>query len=104
MITKRPQLNCRKICVFFVITFILLNILFSYQFIIENAHHDCSQDHCPICVQLEEAFQFIQSIRQVPVTSFLMTVLFLSAKWVSHATEHLCVNPTLISLKVELLN
>lgn len=104
MITKSPQINRRKVCVLFVITFILVNILFSYQFISENAHHDCSEEHCLICMQLEEASQFIQSIKHIPTASFLMTVLFLFTKWVSHATEHLRVNTTLISLKVELLN
>lgn len=104
MATQKFQLDSKKISIFFALALILVNILFSYQFITENAHHTCSEEHCPICVQLEEALQFIQSIKCIPTTPFLMTVLFLLIRWVPFAVQQLCPSRTLISLKVELLD
>lgn len=94
----------KKILAVLLVAFMLTGILFSYKFIIDNVHHDCTGENCPICLQIEEAVSFIQSIKYVPILSFLMAVLFLFTKREAHETKHIYVRNTLISLKVELLN
>ena len=104
MTGKKLQPNGKNICIIILIAVILANLLFSYQFITENAHHTCSEEHCSVCVQLEEAFHFIRSIKHVPSVPFLMAILCLLINWVPFAAQQPCPNRTLVSLKVELLN
>lgn len=94
----------RKAIAIVLVVFILLGVWFSYNFIIEEAHHKCTGQNCPICLQIDEAIQFISLIKFVPILPLIMVVLCIFAKWVAYETRHICVNDTLISLKVELLD
>lgn len=104
MMMKKNVLPETKVMAVLLAVFMLAGILFSYYFIIENTHHDCTGEKCPICLQIEEAVQFIQTMKYVPVLSFIMAVLCVFTKWVAHETRHIFVKQTLLSLKVELLD
>jgi hypothetical protein len=94
----------RKAIAIVLTVLMLIGILFSYHFIIEEAHHKCMGKQCPICAQIDDSIQFIMSIKFVPILPFIVAVLFMFAKWVAHKAKYICVNDTLISLKVELLD
>ena len=84
--------------------FLLAGIFGSYCYIVNNAHHNCIGDNCPICVHIVEAAQFISNIKSVPVVSFAMAVLCVLVCMKAVAFDGLSVCNTLISRKVELLN
>lgn len=79
-------------------------LLFSYDYIIENAHHHCSGEDCPICMEIEAAVQFVSNIRFIPLLSFIMAVLCVFTRVFASIENHIGVKQTLITLKVELLN
>lgn len=104
MVTEKESANNRKIIAVLLAGFLLTGLLFSCCFLIENMNHDCMGENCPICLQMEEAVHFIQSMKCISVLSFFMVVLFLFTKWAAHEIKQICVSHTLISLKVEFLN
>lgn len=79
-------------------------ILLSYDYIIEETHHDCSGRECPICMQLEEAVQFLSTIKFVPVVPYIVAAFLVCMKKDRVQKENENRNNTLITLKVELLN
>lgn len=96
--------GANKVIAIMLIAFLAFGILFSYDYIIENAHHDCSGADCSVCTQIREAVQFISGIRFVPVRSFMMAFFYVSALGIASVKNHIGVKNTLITLKVELLN
>lgn len=93
-----------KIVVLLLAALTLFVTFASYQIIVEKAHHECTGENCSVCIQLDEAASYLKSLKYVPVLSFLTTILCIVTKWVSHKAHNACVNRTLISLKVEMLN
>ena len=84
--------------------FLLIGIFGSYCYIVDNAHHDCTGDNCPVCAHIAEACQFISNIKSVIVMPFIMAVLCVFAyRKVSDSDGRIVCN-TLISRKVELLD
>ncbi len=104
MIIRRSSFENKKSIAIVLVLLMLASILFSYYFIIENEHHDCIGESCPICLQIEEAIQFMQSIKYVPILAFIMVVQCLFIKWIPNKADQVYLKDTLISLKVELLN
>lgn len=93
----------KLIAIVALISFIA-GMLFSYDYIIENAHHHCSGEDCPICMEIEAAVQLVSSIRFIPILSFVMAVLCVFTRVIASVENHIGVKQTLITLKVELLN
>ena len=93
-----------RILAILIMMIFLLGIVFSYRFIIENAHHDCTGETCPICMEIEQAVQFVSHINAVHI--LLPFVSFLGVLALSCVTlkSQCCRNNTLIFLKVEMLN
>lgn len=87
-----------------VAVLLLLVILLSYGFIIENAHHNCTGEDCPVCMQLERAEQTVSGLKLISISSFLMVVICVFTQLCAILFESFCVKNTLISLKVELLD
>lgn len=83
---------------------LVAGMLFSYDYIIENAHHHCSGEDCPICMEIEAAVHFVSSLRVILMLSFVMAVLCVFTRVVTSVGNHAGVKQTLITLKVELLN
>lgn len=97
------KINNKVISLIFAISF-LASFLFSSEYLIENAHHDCSGADCPICMQLEVSEQLISSIR---IRSFMPVVLAVFCIFIQicvQEKENPCVENTLVTMKVELLN
>ena len=82
---------------------IVVGIFFCMNFIIENTHHDCTGEKCPICLELAQAVHFISNIRFIPMLSYFLTVL--SVFTLSRVLVEVLIlhNRTLISQKVELI-
>lgn len=82
---------------------LVVGIFFCMNFITENAHHDCTGEKCPICLELVQAVHFISNIRFIPVLSYFVAVL--SVYTLSRVVVQVLIlhNRTLISQKVELI-
>ena len=59
---------------------LVAGILLSYDYIIEETHHDCSGRECPICMQIKEAVQFLSTIKFVPVVPYIVAVFLVCLK------------------------
>ena len=94
----------KKIIAICMIAFLFFEILFSYDYMIEKAHHDCSGRDCPVCMQIERAAQFISSMKFIPVLPCIVAVFFTFLRKNFIKKEGNCKKNTLITLKVELLN
>lgn len=79
-------------------------VFFSYDFVIRNAHHDCSGEECPICIQMEAAVQFVSSIKIIPILSFVGIVLCVFLHKITPIEKVYGVTNTLVKMKVEFLN
>lgn len=93
-----------KILAIFLTVIILVSILHAHNFIIRNAHHTCTGENCPICLEMEQALQVISNFKFISILSVIMTILFtVMQSWVPQKVNTF-YKETLISLKVELLN
>lgn len=96
-------MNKKNIVATLMAVVLFLSVLFSYECVIENAHHDCVGDRCPICLEMSQAAHFLSSISIIPVLTCIGAFLCVLARSCA-GREHLCVlRHTLISLKVEML-
>lgn len=93
----------KSIVAILLVVSIFLGIFFAYSFIIENAHHDCNGEDCPICLEIKQAIQFISNVKFVPILSYIMTVLSVFTLIGVFMEKSNCKINTLITLKVELL-
>lgn len=83
---------------------IFVTVLFSYEYIAQNAHHNCSGEQCPVCVELAMAAQTISRLSVIPVLLFSMAVLCVYTLVHKGTVVRISVPKTLITLKVELLS
>lgn len=83
---------------------LLICLIFSYEYVVSNAEHDCSGKDCSVCIQLETAVHFISSIKTIPVLSSILIALCVFTQAYAIPGKSICIKNTLISLKVELLN
>lgn len=96
------KIRNRVLAILFV-ALLLVSILYSYEYIIEHARHECLGEECLICIQVEEAIQFITNLKYVPILSFIMAVFCVSKCFYRMAKKLFVLKQTLISLKVELV-
>lgn len=93
----------RRMISYFIILFILLNIVFCSNYIMKYAHHNCQNERCPICVELDYTIQSLTEVKLLLSSSFLgMAMCFMMTR-VFLANNQSSFNHTLVSLKVELL-
>jgi hypothetical protein len=85
--------------------FMTAMVLFSAAFIILQADHDCTGDeHCPICLQIHNAFSLLKPPDAVPIRTMVppgfwgCLVVFLRAGFFCGA------KPTTVMLKVRMNN
>ena len=93
-----------RIIAFMAAVILLVTVFFSYEYIIQNAHHNCSGEECTVCMELAMAAQTISHLKVIPVLSFSMTVLCVFTLVYTGITQTLSIPKTLITLKVELLD
>lgn len=92
----------KRISAIIMIALLFVTLLFSYTYITENEHHDCSGDKCPICMEIEAAMQTISGLKAVLTVPFIMALLCTFAHICTAIYYSDCTKDTLISLKVEL--
>ena len=93
-----------KIIAVLMVIIILATLFLSYNFILENTHHNCKGENCPICIQLEKAIQIISSFKWMPAISFVLLILWVFLKMCLSVEQNIYIKKTLVSLNVELLN
>lgn len=93
----------RVVAVVFVIFFVA-SILFSVNFSIENAHHKCTGDNCPICLEIAQAIQFVSNIKILPTMAIVLGIVGVVYFAIEQLVAQIDRTKTLITLKVELLN
>lgn len=87
-----------------LVAFMLIGILFSYYLMMEESHHDCVGENCPICKEIEQAIQFITHIEHLPSLLGVIVVPCLFLLLRRTVKKQKGKIQTLITLKVELLN
>lgn len=92
-----------RIFAFIMAVLLIATLLFSCTFILEKAHHDCTGDNCPICMEIKAAMQTISGFKALPVLAFVVSVLCVFTQAYTVKTHSDSVRNTLITLKVELL-
>lgn len=83
---------------------LLVTVFFSYDFVIRNAHHDCSGEECQICIQMEAAVQFVSNIKFISILSFFGIALCVFTHTITPIQKIFGVTNTLVKMKVEFLN
>ena len=83
---------------------ILATVLFSYAFLAENVHHDCTGETCGICLEMAMAAQTILGHKMISTMPLILAFLCVFTHICAVVTKSDCVRDTLITLKVELLN
>lgn len=81
-----------------------VTVLFCYQYMIQNAHHNCSGEDCPVCMELAMAAHTLSELKIIPILPLSMAVLCVFTLMYTNLNTILCVQQTLITLKVELLD
>lgn len=83
---------------------LIVMVIFSYHYVVSNAHHDCCGEECPICIQMESAVQFVSGIKFIPMLSFMGIVLCVFLHRITSIQKIYGVTNTLVKMKVEFLN
>lgn len=94
----------RKLFAVILAAIFFATILFSYFFIVEQIHHDCTGEDCPICMEIQAALQTISSIKILSTLPLILSVFYVITQLCMIISESNCVKDTLITLKVEFLN
>ena len=79
-------------------------IVLSYRFVIDNLHHDCQGEDCPICCEIEAALHMLSGIRMLPVVPLLVVALILCISICKSHWQIFFATSDLVSLKVEFLD
>lgn len=83
---------------------LFMTVILSCGYMLRHAHHNCTGEQCPICIQIEHAMQVLFNLKIMPdVTIYLITLCILMKFYVT-IKEARYIKHTLISLKVELLD
>lgn len=93
-----------KVFSLFVCLLLCAAIMFSYIFVSLEAHHDCIEEHCQICVVLHKCESIIRDITCTGIILALSIYIFLYSDRISNFSFKLNKADTLVSLKVMLLN
>ncbi|MFT3983592.1 MAG: hypothetical protein QM697_06775 [Lachnospiraceae bacterium] len=96
--------RANKVIAIMLVVFLSAGILFSYDYIVEHTHHNCSGTDCSVCIQIKEAVQFISGIRFAAVQTYMAAVLCIVVLGTASAKNHIDIKNTLVTLKVEMLN
>ncbi|MDR2191537.1 MAG: hypothetical protein LBO62_01465 [Endomicrobium sp.] len=80
----------------------ILSSMLSLSFIVIEAQHDCTEENCPICLQIEQTINALKQTSQVLFAA--LAVLFFAASFIFKnpflQKLHFFRRSTLISLKV----
>lgn len=82
----------------------LITMLYSMFFIAQNTHHDCTNENCPICEQLQMAESMVQRVSAVILVVVSSIFVYILANNFKYVYEHIITFISPIKLKVKLLN
>lgn len=96
----------RKIIIALIMSFLIVStIIFSYSFFIKRAHHDCTGEGCPICMEIGIAVQTLADLKlMVSIVPFVTAFLCVFMLYYIVYSIKISTRDTLITLKVELLD
>jgi hypothetical protein len=89
-----------------VLCFCLVAIFtFSLSYITTHEHHDCSGEHCPVCVAIQAAQNVLKTLTALAAVSVLTAILALQhIGWLDRVQSFEIPLQTLQTLKVQLNN
>lgn len=94
----------RVIAILLCIIIVAAPIL-SYVYIIKETNHECIDESCPLCLQINYMVQIIQQYHSfTSKVSFVMALLCISTIVLCSYRKFRQTTKTLINLKVELLD
>lgn len=106
LIWEESGVKTNKKILYFLLAFVVfITFTFSYIFIVHNAHHDCNHHQCPICMEIDAALQFLNTLHGVVLTAyyqFIALILVLAITWTSNF--HVRKKETPITQKVKMLH
>lgn len=59
----------KKILSIWLSIILVMGILFSYDYLSENTHHDCQEKECHVCVGLVTALKFVSGLKALSGSS-----------------------------------
>lgn len=83
---------------------LVLTVVSFFPIVTKNAHHDCTGEHCPICMEMQAIARTVSELKQLPVFFAVVLVLFVFLQILGQRSSLCCRRDTLITWKVELLN
>lgn len=86
-----------------VVAFCLL-VAFSSVYMMTQANHDCTGEHCPVCCQLHLCAQTLKLAFQVAAVAALALAAVCAGAVCLNGANAVCPRPTLTQLKVKLSN
>lgn len=94
----------RKLCVAMGIL-VVICVIFSLIYINKEAHHDCSGEGCPVCLQIHAAQELLNNIKGAVLISLFCTVIdiFIGHR-LAYGIRILRRQRSPVTLKVKLLN
>lgn len=82
----------------------LFFILFSSVYMIAEADHECTGDHCPVCVCIEQCENMLYQIGTGVITVIEVIIPVLYTAFYAVLISHVFTGETLISEKVRMNN
>lgn len=83
---------------------LIMGILFSYDYLSENTHHDCLGKECHVCAGLVTASKIVSGMKALSALLFSAAVFGIHIRKFLFVERSKALKNTLITLKVELLN
>lgn len=83
---------------------VLMSIIFSFIYICEEKNHHCSGEDCPICLQLQQAHELLNVMKQTIMCIVSIISIPIILVHLLYSMPILHRQRTLITLKVKLRN
>lgn len=93
----------RRLIAIVLISIMLLGQYFSYAYILDNMHHQCSGLDCQVCEHMFIASKVISTFKFTPILFLVISVMAVFLHVIEQRVPFTTLPKTLISLKVELL-
>ncbi|MBR1854293.1 MAG: hypothetical protein IJ794_14335 [Lachnospiraceae bacterium] len=94
--------KCRKLSAIVMIMAVVLMLLFSTVYLVEEADHDCVGENCPVCDCLAWCGNFVRRLSDITVSQVMCLLLIVCGLMTSAELADGISMPTLITWKVRL--
>lgn len=93
-----------KVMTLMMLVMFFFSMLYSVFFLVNNAHHDCTGENCPICEQLQIAENIVNKLSTAIVSIAAAIFLCVSAQTCSSSYHYIIVEDSPVRLKVKMLH